>query len=288
MRRRGLPSRVASAEISRDPSSWKEEEAFLRTGTWSGFLQGDWQPSPLGGSDVFRTLRRYAADEQSYGTQAICTKHKPRTKKLIPGCFLFWCKCCSKCVFFSLMGDAESPRTVFEVLYARRAQPPHTFCLDNGCNLHQYLLNREPAFFETMRVFIDEPHYRGHKQCSQAYNTGMGRVLGLLSLLISLYALCGNMWLYVCRLAASSMGCYNGSYACVCTANYRDQFNSPLPEQKNRFIRKLEAQVAYMKQTTLLWYLRYFLYRLNKLQDQSAQQEVFYRRAAATTNMYNM
>lgn len=43
--------------------------------------------------------------------------------------------------------------------------------------------------------------------------------------------------------------------------------NSSLAEQKNSMLRKLESQVAYMKQTTFLWYLRYFLYRLNT--DQS-------------------
>lgn len=39
--------------------------------------------------------------------------------------------------------------------------------------------------------------------------------------------------------------------------------NSPLAEQKNSMLRKLESQLAYMKQTTFLWYLRYYLYRLN-------------------------
>lgn len=40
--------------------------------------------------------------------------------------------------------------------------------------------------------------------------------------------------------------------------------NSSLAEQKNSMLRKLESQAAYMNQTTFLWYLRYFLYRLNK------------------------
>ena len=54
-------------------------------------------------------------------------------------------------------------------------------------------------------------------------------------------------------------GCLTGHYV-------KNGFmqNSSLAEQKNSMLRRLESQVAYMNQTTFLWYLRYFLYRLNK------------------------
>ncbi len=46
--------------------------------------------------------------------------------------------------------------------------------MDNGCNLHSFALGREPSHFRDicMRVLGDEPHYRGHTDCSQGYNTG--------------------------------------------------------------------------------------------------------------------
>jgi len=46
---------------------------------------------------------------------------------------------------------------------------------------------------------------------------------------------------------------------------YQRARNSSLAEQKNRLLRKIETQCAFMKQTTFLTYLRYYLYRLNRL-----------------------
>lgn len=57
---------------------------------------------------------------------------------------------------------------------------------------------------------------------------------------------------------------------------YPSVTNSPLAEQKNSKIRNLGSQMAYMKQTTLVWYLRYFLYRLNKVDELIAAGALFY------------
>jgi hypothetical protein len=54
--------------------------------------------------------------------------------------------------------------------------------------------------------------------------------------------------------------------------------NSPLAEQKNSFLAQLRPQAAYMSQLTFLWYTRYFLYRLNKLQRKTSAGQCFYRR----------
>ena len=52
---------------------------------------------------------------------------------------------------------------------------------------------------------------------------------------------------------------------CLTGAYVKNGFmrNPSLAEQKNSMLRRLESQVAYMNQTTFLWYIRYFLYRLN-------------------------
>ena len=42
---------------------------------------------------------------------------------------------------------------------------------DFGCNLHNYLLNREPRDFQFKRVLVDAFHYRNHKSCSTSYNS---------------------------------------------------------------------------------------------------------------------
>lgn len=126
-----------------------------------------------GGSDVVRQLRNYVADERTMGTSSTCNKSQNRTGKLVPGCMLFWCMECRKCVGFTVMKDAESPRTVMEFLFTRCPEAPSTFQLDNACNLLAFLLNREPGWFRHMQLLIDEPHFHGHTRCSDAYNTGV-------------------------------------------------------------------------------------------------------------------
>lgn len=77
------------------------------------------------------------------------------------------------CLGFKLMLDPESPRTAFEVLHQRFA--PHLSELiviyDNACNLHQFVLNREPKRFEKTLFRIDRLHFhKGHPRCSRGYD----------------------------------------------------------------------------------------------------------------------
>lgn len=70
------------------------------------------------------------------------------------------------------MRDAESPRTAFELLLIGCEKPPELFLMDNGCNVHNFALAREPEHFAPMRVLIDELHYRGQTNCSLNYDSG--------------------------------------------------------------------------------------------------------------------
>ena len=47
--------------------------------------------------------------------------------------------------------------------------------------------------------------------------------------------------------------------------------DSPLAEQKNARLQKFETQAAYMKQMAFLLYVRYFLHRLNQLENMAAE-----------------
>lgn len=169
----GEPAAAAVATAARLPEQWSRDETMIRTGAF-GQLSGTtlWQPTPLGGSDVVRPLRNYAANKVSFGTVQSCTKHKASHQNLLPGCMVFWCMKCRTCRHFSVMHQAESPRHPFEVLYTRCPEAPGRFCFDNGCNVHAYMLNREAAFFKRTRVAVDESHFRGHKNCAPDYNTG--------------------------------------------------------------------------------------------------------------------
>ena len=75
-----------------------------------------------------------------------------------------------------MMVDAESPRTLFDVLYTHLPSPPlaesrSTVCYDNGCNFDHFALNREPNFFKYLDVAIDHFHYSEHNRCSIAYDS---------------------------------------------------------------------------------------------------------------------
>lgn len=149
----------------------------MRTAVWSGFGPREWQPSPLGGNHVYRRVGRYAQDVSSghgggISTADKCTKHQRPTGKLVPGLMLFWCMMCRKCVLFSLMPEAESPRTVADLLQTHMPAAPQRFQMDNACNLHTFVLNREPEYYANTQFLIDDCHWRGHVNCSAAYYTG--------------------------------------------------------------------------------------------------------------------
>jgi hypothetical protein len=158
---------------SRDPRLWSEDEAMLRTGIFSGAYDGPWEHSPLGGSQVARQLRLYLADQHTMGMAggSSCNKWQRGTIQLIPGIMLLWCMGCGKCLMFAIMPDAESPRTIFDLLYTHLQQPPELFMMDNGCNVHLFVKGREPQHFSSTRFLIDDFHYRDHTNCSQGYRS---------------------------------------------------------------------------------------------------------------------
>lgn len=130
-----------------------------------------------------------------------------------------------------LLSDTESPAAAFEALRLFWPSAPRRIVYDNTCNLHDYALNREPEWFKDTEWYIDEAHFRGHKHCCSAYNTGL----------------------------------YPGVKC------------SPLAEQQNSRVRRLENHVSYMRQSRGLWYLRHYLYLLNELEDDRAAGRLFWR-----------
>lgn len=160
----------AGSAAARPPGEWTRDEALFRTGSFSGLGPPSWEPSVLGGNDVYRQLKAYKADANVILSH-LCAKYPTPSYKLIPGLSLFWCTCCEICVAFSMMGVAESPRTVFETLVTRWEHPPKRVIYDNGCNLHHYCLSREPTFFKDTDFLVDQMHFNDHKKCSLNYNT---------------------------------------------------------------------------------------------------------------------
>lgn len=107
------------------------------------------------------------------------------------------CTNCQVPVAWSLMADAESPATLFELLKTHFLEPPRRIVYDNGCNLLQYALNREPLFLLNTQICIDELHYKGHRRCAKAFDSGIVLLLmnTVLSVLFISTAYCSSGYL---------------------------------------------------------------------------------------------
>jgi len=82
------------------------------------------------------------------------------------------CASCGNVVKFSLMADAESPQTLFDLLMTQwDHQQALALSYDNMCNLVHYTLNREPERLKTIECHIDALHARCHRRCLTAYDT---------------------------------------------------------------------------------------------------------------------
>ena len=161
----------------RAPDQWSQEESFLRTGVWCTTAlyanQGlGFQKSVLGGSHACRALHKYHADACSYGTSSeqACTKHKEVKKHLLPGTVIGWCHDCEKCLFFAVMTNPESPRSVFDILYTMLPKAPRIVIYDNACNLMHFCLNREPQYFQRTIFLVDAMHFKDHRKCCDDFD----------------------------------------------------------------------------------------------------------------------
>ena len=108
-----------------------------------------------------KTAAKQASDD--------CRKYASHHPNLTPGIFtVFYSH--GVCYGFQVMDSYESPRHPFEIFRSRFPVAPKTIIYDNACKLHQYCLNREPAFFSHTKFLVDRFHWRGHIGCSGGYS----------------------------------------------------------------------------------------------------------------------
>ena len=117
--------------------------------------------------------------------KASLSKHS----QFLDGIFSIGCACKYSITYgFELMCHSESPRHFFHFLTSRRVNYRHLrgVIFDFACGLHRYILNREPAQFETVQFLVDGSHWQsmkkkiykakpssgsgGHTGCSESYN----------------------------------------------------------------------------------------------------------------------
>ena len=65
---------------------------------------------------------------------------------------------------------AESPETIFSVLYSLCDDADKLVFYDNACNFLVYALGREPWYFKNMISLVDTFHAKGHKNCPKGSN----------------------------------------------------------------------------------------------------------------------
>jgi hypothetical protein len=132
------------------------------------------------GRPVIRKVKRVVLPGQA-ARVAVCNKYANDGGACGPGVLLVYCVQHSNCIGFVLMHDAESPRTVFELMLARFRVQPRIIIYDNGCNLSEYVLNRAPAQFKKTAILVDGFHYSSHTNCAPSFDThhNMGICMGL-------------------------------------------------------------------------------------------------------------
>lgn len=85
---------------------------------------------------------------------------------------MIWCVACRCAVAWSLIIDAESPATLFELLYVFFPDLHMRIGYDNACQFLAYALNRDPVWAGSKRVFIDDFHGDNHTACARSFIAG--------------------------------------------------------------------------------------------------------------------
>jgi hypothetical protein len=124
------------------------------------------------------------------------------------GVQIIWCSICKCAVCWSLMTNAESPRTLFDLLYCFFPEQKMRVAYDNECNFLSYALNRAPAWTSNAHVYIESLYKKGHVKCADRLDTGAVFKRTLVAV-----SGCGGS-------ASCSIICFASAYArtCVCTA----------------------------------------------------------------------
>jgi hypothetical protein len=163
-----LPFSEASSIVGSDDNKYNNNAvatASVFVGEENYFATGHFYPY----LPVLRCIPLYDKDKQLKFRTA-CNKFIRGAGKSTPGLFLCFCKEHGKMIGYHAMKYSESERTVHNLIYSRFPEAPSIIIYDNGCNLHQYVLFREPRFFRNTTFVLDRLHENSHGSCSPAYS----------------------------------------------------------------------------------------------------------------------
>ena len=118
-----------------------------------------------------RPYEKIVRDIHFNSETSVCNKVYKKKGRLGAGTLLFWCGIHRKCLGFYIMKSAESCKTVFQILVTRFKIQPRVIIYDNGCNLSEYILNREPGPFKETYILSDGFHWKNHTNCGVSFNS---------------------------------------------------------------------------------------------------------------------
>jgi hypothetical protein len=118
------------------------------------------------GRKIIRKIRPVNIQNESR-----CNKDSKKAGRLGAGTLLFWCAQHRYCLGFVILKSAESISQVAETFISRFQTQPKVIIYDNGCNLHEYILNRDPRIFKNTLILSDGFHWKNHTNCCLCYNS---------------------------------------------------------------------------------------------------------------------
>ncbi len=160
-----------------------------------------------------------------------CDREREYFRNKTPGLITLFCPH-DICYGFWMLTENESVKHVFDIFLHRFSEAPHLIHYDRGCQLHQYIMHREPIFFRDTICRIDITHYKNHVNCSKGYDPNTYRQ-------VNSYARSDN------------------------------RINSQVCEQFNSSLKHVRDQVGFMTQHRYLLFTRFFLYQLNQRKKQN-------------------
>ncbi|XP_046863953.1 uncharacterized protein LOC124457814 isoform X2 [Xenia sp. Carnegie-2017] len=100
------------------------------------------------------------------GDCAKVTRPKKKHGTLIPGIF------CILCPHGIYMMNSSNENLFYYCT-------PELVIYDNACRLHEYCLNRDPAFFKKTKFVVDKFHWKNHSGCCEGYNMKLYPMLNM-------------------------------------------------------------------------------------------------------------
>lgn len=123
-------------------------------------------------SDLPRLRDRpiYQADTiKDNGDEHNCRHDSRGQSKRTGGLFTWFCQH-GVCYAFYIIKDCEGRNEAFSFLSCYLKKAPKVVIYDFACALHEYCLNRLPAFFKDTLFLVDRFHWYNHVACALTYS----------------------------------------------------------------------------------------------------------------------